>query len=381
MTVVLRSIPVIVGLTGCWFDMSNVASPCQAHTECEAGLVCLEGRCKPASTCDANEQCPADLLCTGGRCAVPQQCEADTQCSADLVCRDGRCLVPTACEVRTECPTGFWCDDGLCLHEVFTNPLRLVFPTPTPTGINQHPTATGDALELYFTSTGPDGTDDIYVSQRLSRNASWGPLARPSFNSDTDADAAPGITGDGLTLYFASNRMTPSGDISNNIWMVTRASRSGAWSMPIYVEELSSPDGDFGGQPDDANLRFVLHRAEATSDIRRIFEATRNEVTDPWGPPIPLSDSINQARQQRGPCLANRDRELWFGRDVSNTPPAHDIFVATRANVTEPFNSGVLVGALNSLANDNDPWISPDGHVVFFTSDREGALDLYEVQR
>ena len=30
---------------------------------------------------------------------------------------------------------------------------------------------------------------------------------------------------------------------------------------------------------------------------------------------------------------------------------------------------------------ENDPWVSPDGHTIFFTSTRSGSLDIYTATR
>jgi Tol biopolymer transport system component len=40
--------------------------------------------------------------------------------------------------------------------------------------------------------------------------------------------------------------------------------------------------------------------------------------------------------------------------------------------VVEPITS------VNTAANEEDPWLSPDGSRLFFASDREGSWDLYE---
>jgi len=60
----------------------------------------------------------------------------------------------------------------------------------------------------------------------------------------------------------------------------------------------------------------------------------------------------------------------------SNKP---DIFVAWRASTADRFSLPTLLADLNTAADERDPWLSPDGTVFYFTSDREnGVLQIYE---
>jgi hypothetical protein len=45
---------------------------------------------------------------------------------------------------------------------------------------------------------------------------------------------------------------------------------------------------------------------------------------------------------------------------------------------TEPI-TGPL-GSLNTDADERDPWLSPDGQRLYFASDRDGVLNIYEAR-
>ena len=58
------------------------------------------------------------------------------------------------------------------------------------------------------------------------------------------------------------------------------------------------------------------------------------------------------------------------------TPPA-DLFVAWRRSVNEPFSVTQPLDDLNTGGDERDPWLTPDGKTLYFTSDRDGVLNIY----
>lgn len=72
---------------------------------------------------------------------------------------------------------------------------------------------------------------------------------------------------------------------------------------------------------------------------------------------------------------------MWFASDRGSAPDVHDLFIATRPSLDEPFDTVDAIDELNSANDDGDPWLSPDGHIVLFMSDRSGDAEIYEAQR
>src|SRR5262245_35691044 len=74
------------------------------------------------------------------------------------------------------------------------------------------PRLSSDELELYFSSAPATGGDeDLYVVRRTSRLAPFGePAALTTLNSGGN-DGSPSIAGDGLTLWFSSDRVPGQG--------------------------------------------------------------------------------------------------------------------------------------------------------------------------
>lgn len=86
---------------------------------------------------------------------------------------------------------------------------------------------TGDGLELYFVSDRPGGYDsyDLYVTKRVTQDSPWGPAANlGSPASSSYWEVFPSVSSDGLELYFMSyNR--PGGYGGMDIWVSKRATR------------------------------------------------------------------------------------------------------------------------------------------------------------
>jgi hypothetical protein len=54
-----------------------------------------------------------------------------------------------------------------------------------------------------------------------------------------------------------------------------------------------------------------------------------------------------------------------------------DLFVAWRLSTSAPFLITQPLDDLNTAADERDPWLSPDGKTLYFTSDRGGVLSIY----
>ena len=58
--------------------------------------------------------------------------------------------------------------------------------------------------------------------------------------------------------------------------------------------------------------------------------------------------------------------------------PFSDLFVAWRQSTSERvFDFRQALDDLNTGGDERDPWLTPDGKTLYFTSDRDGALNIY----
>ena len=63
--------------------------------------------------------------------------------------------------------------------------------------------------------------------------------------------------------------------------------------------------------------------------------------------------------------------------DAGIVTPFADLFVAWRQSTSEPFSFTQALDDLNTGGDERDPWLTADGKTLYFTSDRDGALNIY----
>ena len=218
-------------------------------------------------------------------------------------------------------------------------------------------TLTADMLEMFWDSNRPPsvGGGDIWTSTRTSPTATWAvPTRVPELSSNGDEDT-PRVTGDGLTLYFASDMATL--DQVNDIYRSTRASRTSTWSAYVRVPELSGSGQEYGPWVSDDDRYLVIPTDHGGTDID-LWTSSRASTADPWGPLVRL-DEVSSTAQEESPWLDASLRILYFAR------PGVGIMVATRASPTDPFTPPVPVSELDTGV-EVDEWLSPDLNTIMF---------------
>ncbi len=117
-------------------------------------------------------------------------------------------------------------------------------------------TMTPDALCLYFTSNRDtpggelEGDFDLYTSTRPDTASPWGaPTKIDELNTETSVEKFPSVTGDNLTLYYASNRPgsvpNSEGDPSDDTWVAMRPTTDSPWTLVENVFETNTSANEY----------------------------------------------------------------------------------------------------------------------------------------
>lgn len=241
------------------------------------------------------------------------------------------------------------------------------------------PTVTADQLELYFSSdrTPGLGKSDIYVSRRSAIDAPWGSASIVAELSSTDNDDSPEISPDGLTLWQATDRSS-----AYQIFVSTRATRSDAWSAPVLVPELSGNGGAQNLAVAPNGLVAVVEFFTSTNQ-GDLYELRRISPHDTWGQ-LGLIQELATADNESSPTLDAEGLTIYFTSNRPGSQGLYDIWMATRPSLAAPFATPVRVDALDSASDDGNPFLSPDGHAMYWASDRaptEGVRDLWFATR
>jgi len=251
-----------------------------------------------------------------------------------------------------------------------------------------------DGLELYFSSNraGGQGGSDLWVCTRSTRQEAWGAPQNlgPLVNSP-QADLSPSISADGLELYLHSNGRS-GGFGGSNIWVTRRAATDAPWSS---AENLG---------PAVNNAGWVAYNPCIACDGLTLYFAwggwvavTKRAAPDaPWEQPVDLTTVVNNWESQDTPWISSDGRLLVFTDNAPYTPRpggfgGTDVWYSrsTAAGVgvhslynpyawEPPVNAGSLV---NTSSRDDWSMISPDGSMLYYSSERAGgfgSLDLWQ---
>jgi Tol biopolymer transport system component len=247
---------------------------------------------------------------------------------------------------------------------------QLVAAVSDPNAYDADPTFTGDLLELFFMSDRA-GSKDIWTSHRSSSTDPWGaPTIVAALNSSA-TDEGPSISLDGLRIWFVTEREVPF----RRIWQSSRPSRSDPWVTPTVVAELATSATDFGPSVDaeETTMFFGSNRPGAMGID--VFSTTRASPSLPWGPPK-LVPGVNGPSDDKDPFVTEGGLVIFF---TSMRRGAGDIFWSERQSTNGPFPAPVALVDINSpTAYDSDPTLSLDLTYLMFDSARSGISDIFE---
>ena len=213
---------------------------------------------------------------------------------------------------------------GAQKYSEWSTPINLG-PNVNSSAMDRAPAISKDGLSLYFASSRPDADlsgEDIYVSQRETRDSEWGPAMKLGPNINTTAnELAPALSRDGHLLFFASNRTTEGWQGGVDIWVSRR-------------------------------------------------EHTHDDFA--WQPAENLGPNVNSSTLDEGASYFENDEvgvpQLYFSSGRLSSGPGQ-IFVSEQA-ADGSFGPAVLVLELSGLGNTRRPSIRHDGLEIFFGSER-----------
>jgi hypothetical protein len=262
------------------------------------------------------------------------------------------------------------------------------------TARTDNPTLTADLLEIYFTSDRVSGNGDVWVARRKSPALPFDPPTAVAEVNSSSFETSSAISGDGLTLWFGSDRGGGVG--TTDIWMSNRPDRSASWSTPVNVVALNTAAEDIPRPPGQHGLVMPLSSKAGSTTDYRTFLATRPSTGTPFRMPVLLTDLVYPDRSTVDAFLTDDGLTMFFSSSPFQSPsdagprpgdagltvdggpgPSADLYVAWRQSTDGLIFATQTLDDLNTGADERDPWLTPDGKTLYFTSDRDGALAIY----
>ena len=162
------------------------------------------------------------------------------------------------------------------------------------------------------------------------------------------------------------------------------APRYSPWSTPAYLGAVNTAALEFANAISKDGLSFYFQRGDATSpdpaareDIWVVQRPSRDED---WGEPQKLSDNVNSSSNDRAAFVSPDGHWLFFASDRPGGRGGLDLMASWRPHVHEDFGDFGWQPAMN-LDDLGGPVNTPgfESGPAIFQDDEAGALQLYFV--
>lgn len=233
------------------------------------------------------------------------------------------------------------------------------------------PSLTEDLCELYLLRNG-----DLYISRRATATDSW-PAAVPIMELNTTAsELRPSVAADGLTLYFSR-----SDGAQRDIYVTTRATRADLWTTPVLLAlDLNRLETNEHPGWSSADGLVLLVESFPVVDVANgshdLFIASRSAIGEPFTS-VPL-DGINTVADEGGGWATADGSTIFF---ESNRGGSTDVWEAVKSGDSWYVQNHPELDSTTQYRTDGTPWISSDGKLVVFSSSRTGNDELYMATR
>jgi outer membrane protein OmpA-like peptidoglycan-associated protein len=211
-----------------------------------------------------------------------------------------------------------------------------------------------------------------------------GTFSDPSPISDINTtwhDGPATVTGDGNTMYFASESFKngkfekdKSGQRTGFIYLFRAEKVNGKWTnvQPVPFNGETYSTGNPAVSKDGKTLYFASNRPGSLggADIWKVDVLGNNK----YGEPVNLGSKVNTEGRESFPYITD-DNKLYFASDGRKGFGALDIFMIDLARGSEAINLGAPV---NSPQDDFSFSFNTDKNFGFFSSNRTEVDKIYK---
>lgn len=230
-----------------------------------------------------------------------------------------------------------------------------------------------------LTDIGLDKEEDFYWSDYDTMELDWGPAHRmPEPLNSHGNEGAQTISHDGRVVIFTACGRNEKEHTGCDIYMSVR--QGGRWGKP---RNLGAPVNSRYWESfpslsiDGYTLYFASNRPGGYGGTD-IWYCTLDEGR--WSEPRNLGPEVNTKGNETAPYIHFDDKTLYFASDGHQGMGGMDLYVAKRLNDSTFGQVQNLGYPINTVGEENNLIVAPDGRTAIFSSDRFGGYgkqDLY----
>ena len=204
------------------------------------------------------------------------------------------------------------------------------------------------------------------------------PEAFPDSINSTMKEYSPVMTTDGNTIYFVRVVFDKAAGNSEDIYTATRGKRG--WGRALPMTELSVPGSNEAMQSVSADGTQLIFFRNGL-----LYSTVKTE--EGWSRPKTLPDNINVANWQSDAMITSDGRAMLFSaqKQVENeVGTSVNIFVSLMDDDGEWGEPVDLGPTINTPGLERKPFLHPDMHTLYFSSDGHGTLgdlDVFKTTR
>lgn len=203
-----------------------------------------------------------------------------------------------------------------------------------------------------------------------SEYAEYGPVITPDEESIIYTYRGKMSTGG---LVDANNQPDPNGDYNEDILISKKI--DGKWQSPDRVAGLNTIGNDavIALSPDGSEL-FVFKTEGDNGDI---YSCKRQG--DSYGQPEKLNAAINSPYWEGSLSISTDQKKLFFASSRPGGFGGKDLYVATKGTDGTWGNVKNLGSKINTLYDEDAPFISPDSRVLIFSSEGHNSIGDFDL--
>ena len=246
------------------------------------------------------------------------------------------------------------------------------------------PSLSADRQTLNFTRR-INGVNEDFFNAHPDSCGDWFTARNMGYPPNTAAqESAQAISSDDHYLFFmrSDNRSENGwGRGGCDLYLAYRKSIDSPWTAAeSFGATINTPafEGMPSLSPDISDLYFVSDRPGGYGGLDIWVSHFQFGL---WQLPVNLGPQINTSGNETAPFISSDNRTLYFSSDGHMGLGGSDLFFSKRISDTLwkiPVNLGTPI---NSANDDNSIFVSPDGILAYFASDRGNAggdFDIYE---
>ena len=198
------------------------------------------------------------------------------------------------------------------------------------------------------------------------------------------SEHSPLISHDGKTLIYTSRdkevtggQVDKDGDFFEDIYRVEKQA-DGTWSSPEKINTLlNTKKHDASCQLFDNGNQILLYREKNDGDLYVAKKGANNK----WGTPVGLSKNINSKSYESHGFITADGKSIYFASNRNNPRGDLNLYVSHKTKDGKWGEAKKLGPNVNSLSDDDAPFVTPDGKELYFSSRGHNSLGGFDIFR